>query len=154
MQVGYVEKKELMVGKEEKKTYLQMHVKIPFHSSEKFSLKKYTGDQENAPYYNIYMHKPKGYNCRQARVGSVWLREANGVKYFSGYIENPSVDGGKMYIALFKPKALFEGEEVTWELDVVWSPPQVKQDDDVEEKTEEKSAPEVVYEDMDEEIPF
>ncbi len=126
MQIGFVRKKEFISRDEsgEKKTqsYLEMSIRPLFCVSAKFTISKNGSDHENAPEYNIFAHSEKGWIKRKQKVGALWLREYEGEKFMTGYVETPLVQSGKLSISLWRAKPVFDDEEVDWLYDVNWKP--------------------------------
>ena len=131
MQIGFVEKREMIVGKDEndqpkKVTWFEMVIKAP--GIRPFNLKMAKGkpstDGKKVPDWNLYFraNEKKGEEYRDLQAGSLWLGETKDKKipYLGGHIESPAVQGGKIYIKLFKPEPKFEGEKITWLYDVLW----------------------------------
>lgn len=127
MQIGYVEKKEMAVQESDgeiiKKSYYEMNIRMLFGTIERFTLSRNKSDKQNAPYFNIYAHNPKGWTARKLKAGGLWLKSLpDGTKFLSGAIETPMVDRGKLQISLWNAKPMYDGEDVAWEYDVVWKP--------------------------------
>ena len=92
--------------------------------------------KENEPDYYINMVKPKNYAGPKPRIGALWLKKIEkkdskkyGQTYLSGNIEAPMVQGGVIYISIFKADAPKEGEEPKkWNYEILWNPPRQKDD--------------------------
>lgn len=150
MQVGFVRQQSMVVQRGEERQevkYLEMHVKPVFGGTMRFTLSKNKSENTEAPAFNIYAQNEKGWIKRKMKVGALWLRKTEeGEDFMSGHIETPLVESGRMNIAVWKAKPLFEGEEVDWLYDVSWKPYAPK-------KEEEEAAPKHTSL-SDDEIPF
>ena len=140
MQIGFVKKREIALrgeeGEAKRVSYYEMTLKPLFGASVKFTLNKNKSDKENAPLYNIYAHNERGWVSRKMKVGALWLKETDeGESFMSGMIETPLVDGGKLYISLWRAEAMYKGEVVDWEYDVVWKPYTPPKDEDQTQRT-------------------
>lgn len=133
MQVGFVRQQSMVVQRGEERQevkYLEMHVKPVFGVAMRFTLSRNKSENENAPAYNIYAQNEKGWIKRKMKAGALWMRQTEeGEDFMSGHIETPLCDGGKMQVALWKAKPLYENEEVDWLYDVSWKPYVPKQED-------------------------
>lgn len=159
MQIGFVKKREIALRGEEGETkrvsYYEMTIKPVFGASAKFTLNKNKSDKENAPLYNIYAHNERGWINRKMKVGALWIRETDeGKSFMSGMVETPLVGDGKLYISLWRAEAMYKGEVVDWEYDVVWKPYTPPKD---EEQSPRKVPVEIVTPSInidEDEIPF
>jgi uncharacterized protein (DUF736 family) len=154
MQIGFVEKRELVVSGE-KKSWFEMIIKAPF--VREFSMKMSKNENkknEKSPDYFLYYRTnvKKGENYRDTNVGGLWLKISNDGKtqFMSGHIETPMVGDGRINIALFKAKPNYDNEKVDWMYDVVWNIK--KEDDKDDEKVYDKADNQAV--DIDEDNPF
>ncbi len=124
MQIGFVTSETIVVdGKET--SWNKMTIRAPFARQQDYKITKHNGTREGEPDFDIYLLvNNKGEKFRNPKVGALWLkRSEKGEEYMSGNIESPVVCGGKIYIALVKARALYEGEVVGWKYDVLYSPP-------------------------------
>ncbi|NOQ32433.1 MAG: DUF736 family protein [Helicobacteraceae bacterium] len=120
---------------ENKTTYLQMSVRPPFMESATFTITKNTNEQkaENEPdYYINYSFNRKNEKFPRVRAGAIWDKVSdNGqTEYKSGVIESPIFQNGKIHIAIFEAKPIDENTPLTHRHDVVWSPPQLNQNNE------------------------
>lgn len=140
MQIGFVEQRQMTVGKDQQgnnKTaqWLEVVIKVP--GMREFSLKMVPVQPEQGkrmPAYQLYYraNQRKGEQYRDLRAGALWLETSLGgqTQYLSGHIETPVVPGGRLRIAMFNSKPLYENESITWLYDVIWSPEKTKQEMD------------------------
>lgn len=142
MQIGFVEQRQMNIGKDENDQpkiaqWLEMVIKAP--GLREFSLKLQAVQPEQGkrmPAFKLFhrSNTRKGEQYRDLNCGALW-HEVSGdqqTQYLSGHIESPMIPGGKLRIALFQSKPLYDGEQVNWLYDVIWSPekPQQQQNDD------------------------
>lgn len=137
MQIGFVEQRQMTVGKDGQgnpKTaqWLEAVIKVP--GMREFSLKMVAGQQEQGkrlPDYVLYYraNQRKGEQYRDLRAGALWLETSQDgqTQYLSGHIETPVIPGGRLRVAMFQAKPLYENEQITWLYDVIWSPEKPKQ---------------------------
>jgi uncharacterized protein (DUF736 family) len=134
MVIGNVIEKVFSNEENKEIKFIEMLIRPPFMKSEVFVIthnkKK---DNENAPdWYINYSYNKKDENFRRVRVGALWNKKKDEVEYKTGFIETPAIQGGKIYITLFKAKQ-FEGEKQApnWLYDVIWNVPQQHKEETV-----------------------
>ncbi len=116
---------------------------------------------EKEPDYYINMVKPKNYAGPKTRIGALWLKKIEkqdspkyGQTYLSGNIETPMVQGGIIYISIFKVDAPKEGDEPKkWNYEIIWNPQRAREENPI--PYTETYIPEGNYEEIsNEEMPF
>lgn len=127
MQIGFVVLKEYKVATEndgsETKKYMKMEIRTPFVRPMSFKIAKNKKEGANQPDYVLYYYvNGSKEKFRLPRVGALWLKKTGaGETMMEGYIESMVAPGGRFRIAIFKAKPNYDGEELTWIYDVVWS---------------------------------
>ncbi|MBE0470409.1 MAG: hypothetical protein IBX55_13000 [Methyloprofundus sp.] len=131
MQIGFVEQRQMVIGKDQSGNdeiakWLEVIIRAPGVREMAFKMSK--GKQEvgkKMPDWVLWYrtNQRKGEKYRDIQAGALWMSKSidGQTDYLSGYIESPSIPGGRMRIAMFKAKPRFDGEQVTWMYDVVWS---------------------------------
>lgn len=140
MQIGFVEQRQMAVGKDENDQpeiaqWLEMVIKAP--GLREFSLKLQAVQPEQGkrmPAFKLFhrSNTRKNEKYRDLNCGALWHEVSSDqqTQYLSGHIESPVIPGGKLRIALFQSKPLYEGEQVNWIYDVIWSPEKPQQQND------------------------
>lgn len=162
MVVGYLKKSEATFNGE-KKSFTAGALCVPFLPTMEITLSKNKSDKktDHSPDFFIYMNRKKGYNGPKSRVGALWTEKVDkqdspryGEGYMRGHIETPLVPGDRLYIAIFKAQPSFEGEELAYDYDILWSPALRKKDNNEQEPTETFIPNDYEITIDDEEIPF
>lgn len=162
MQVGFLNniKREIEGVERQYKEGMFLFPFLPtLHVTVNDNKKEDRGERE--PDYYINMVKPKNYAGPKTRIGALWLKKVekqdspkHGQTYLSGNIETPMVQGGIIYISIFKVDAPKEGEEPKkWNYEIVWNPPRQREDSPI--PYTDTYIPEGNYEEIpDDEMPF
>lgn len=162
MQVGFLNnvKREIEGVERQYKEGMFLFPFLPtLHVTVNENKKEDRGERE--PDYYINMVKPKNYAGPKTRIGALWLKKVEkqdspkyGQTYLSGNIETPMVQGGIIYISIFKVEAPKEGEEPKkWNYEIVWNPPRQRDENPI--PYTETYIPEGGYEEInDDEQPF
>lgn len=127
MQIGYVTTETIKIDGENK-NWTKMTLRMPFGRHQDFKIAAHKKDKESEPDFDIYLLvNNKGEKFRNPKVGALWLKTSErGERYMSGNIESPALSGGIAYIAITVARPLYDGEEITWTHDVLWSNPNGK----------------------------
>ena len=128
MNIGYVKHKSNGVEGEGRKEWFELGIRPPFMQSATFSMHKNKNKtKDSEPEYSIWTnYNRKGENFRGVKVGGLWkkMQKDGKTAYFTGVIESPAFNNGKLNIALFETK-LFKDEvasDIDWIYDVNWQP--------------------------------
>ena len=162
MQVGFLNnvKREIEGVERQYKEGMFLFPFLPtLHVTVNENKKEDRGERE--PDYYINMVKPKNYAGPKTRIGALWLKKVEKQDspkyrqtYLSGNIETPMVQGGIIYISIFKVEVPKEGEEPKkWNYEIVWNPPRQRDENPI--PYTETYIPEGGYEEInDDEQPF
>lgn len=160
MNIGVINKREILISDGKTHKYLEMSIRPPFMESATFTIspnKKKENNEKAEPDFKIYYsYNRKNEKYRRVEVGAIWNKVSEGgIEYKSGNLQSPIFPGGILYFSIFAAKP-FEGESlesITWTHEVIWNPYRPNEEGN-KNNTELKEINENYIEIDEDEIPF